>query len=100
MIGHLAAISISSNDIKLPVIWANNNSPLLSNILTLVYTALAAICIFFIVRGALLYVTHGSDPSSNKQARETILFAFITLAGSTVVFTLLQFVVNSLGGTR
>lgn len=94
----LAQINIRPNEINLPTVGANANT--LNNILNLVYVVLGAACIFFIVRGALLYVTHGTDPNSVKQARETILYAIVALAASTLVFVFINFVVNSVGGAR
>ena len=94
----LSQINIKPNEINLPTVGANANT--LNNIINLVYIALGAVCLFFIVRGALLYVTHGTDPNSVKQARETILYAAVALAGATLVFVFINFVVNSVGGSR
>ncbi len=95
---YFAQIKITPDEIKLPTVSANG--AVLNNIIGLVYVALGAVCVFFIVRGALLYVTSGSDPSSNKQARETIIYAVVALAASTLVFVFINFIVNSVGGTR
>lgn len=92
-----AQIKIDHTEIGLPMITASGS--LFDQILGLVYTAIAAVALFFIVRGALLYVTSGSDPSENKKARETIIYAVIALAGATMVFPLIQFVVKSVGGS-
>jgi|JI10StandDraft_1071094.scaffolds.fasta_scaffold668904_2 hypothetical protein len=91
-----AGIDIKASDIALPKVLADASN--FDKILGIVYITLAAFAIFFIVRGALLYVTHGSDPGTVKQARETILYAAVALVGATLVFTLIQFVVKSVGG--
>ena len=91
---YLAAISIKAEDIGLP---KNVGSDATFNaIVGLVYTVIAALAIFYIVRAGLLYVTSGSDPASVKDARETILYAVIALVGSTIVFGLIQFVARTL----
>lgn len=68
-----------------------------NNVLALVYTVIAAFAILFIVRAALLYVTHGSDPQSQRQARDTIIYAVAGLIGSTLVFSILLFINDRIG---
>ncbi len=89
-------MKVSADEIGIPKIAANGST--LDNIFGMIFVALAAVCIFFIVRGALLYVTSGSNPADNKQARETILYAIVALAGSTMVLTLIWFVIRGIGG--
>lgn len=92
----IAQLKINSNEINLPKVTADSGR--LDMIIGLIYTALAAVCIFFIVRGALLFVTHGGEPGMAKTARETVLYALVALAGSTMVFALIQFVMKSVAG--
>ncbi len=89
-------MNISASDIGIPTIQGNSST--LNNIFAMIFVALAAVCIFFIVRGALLYVTSGSNPADNKQARETILYAIVALVGSTMVLTLIWFIIRGVGG--
>lgn len=100
MMGHMyrlaAGIEIKASDIALPKIFADSSN--FDKILGLIYVTLAAFAIFFMVRGALLFVTHGSDPGTVKEARETVLYAAVALVGATLVFTLIQFAVKSVGG--
>lgn len=92
----VGAIEIKAEDILLPKIMADKGQ--FDDILGLVYTALAAFSLFYIVRGALLYVTHGGEANTAKEARETILYAIVALVGSTLVFSLIKFVMQSIGG--
>lgn len=86
--------AINASDVNIPKITANADT--FNAIIGIVYTLLAAFAIFYIVRGALLFITSGSDPGQAKQARETVLYAAIALAGSTVVFALIFFVIKAL----
>ena len=88
-----AGIDIKATEVGIPTI--SDTGALFNSILGLVYTAIAAISLFFIVRGGLLYVTHGGEANTTKEARETILYAVVALIGSTMVFTLLNFVLNN-----
>ncbi len=91
-----AEIVINANEVGIPRI--SDTGTLFDRILGLIYVAIAAISLFFIVRGALLYVTHGGEANTAKEARETVLFAVVALVGSSLVFGLLQFVLNAVEG--
>lgn len=91
----LAQINISANEVGIPRI--SDSGALFDRIVGLVYVAIAAISLFFVVRGALLYVTHGGESNTTKEARETILYALVALVGSSLVFVLIQFVLNVAG---
>ncbi len=92
----IAEIKITAEDVGVPRI--NDSGALFDRILGLIYIAIAAISLFYIVRGALLYVTHGGEANTAKEARETVLFAVVALIGSSLVFGLLQFVLDKVGG--
>lgn len=87
-------IIINAQNVGIPVINANNS--VLDNIFSTVYVAIGAFAVFFIIRGALLFVTHGNNPAEVKKARDTVLNAVAALAGSTLVFALIQLVIRSL----
>lgn len=91
---YLSQIRLDANDLNIPKVEANNAT--FERILGLVYVALASIALFYVVRGALLYVTHGSEPNVQKEARETIIYAIVAIIGSSLVFSLIWFVVKSL----
>ncbi len=93
---YFAQISLSADELKIPKVTANATQ--LDSILGLIYIAIAAISLFYIVRGALLYVTHGGEANTAKEARETVLYAVVALVGSSLVFTLINFVLNVTGG--
>ena len=90
--------TITATEVGIPKI--TDTGALLDNIFGLVYTAIAAISILFIVRGGLLYVTHGGEANTAKEARETVLYAVVALIGSTLVFTLINFVLNATQGIK
>lgn len=92
----LAQIKISPNDIQLPTLSASGSQ--LSNILNLVYMALAAFAILFIVIAAMRMVVQGSDAKAQQESRQAILYAAIALAISTVVIFAIQWIVKSVGG--
>jgi|GEM_PF-4901891 len=68
----------------------------MNNLITAVYIAIAGIAVFYIIRGALLYVTGSGNPSEVTQARTTVLMAVVALAASTLVFGVVQFVIGAL----
>lgn len=91
---YYAAIQIDPNDVGINKVNANDTT--LNSIFGAIYIIIGALALFYIVRAALLFVTSGSDPSSVKDARETILYAVVALIGSTAVIALVQFVLTSL----
>lgn len=88
------AIVLDAKENSIPKIAADGKT--MDNIFTAIYIAIAGIAVFYIVRGALLYVTGGSNPSEVTQARTTILMAVVALIGSTLVFGVVQFVIGAL----
>lgn len=92
----IGQIKIGADEVGIPRI--NDSGELFDRILGLVYVAIAAISLFYVVRGALLYVTHGGEPTTAKEARETVLYALVALVGSSLVFILIQFVLKVAGG--
>lgn len=90
----LAALNLNSGDLGIKKVQANDAT--MNSIFGAIYIIIGALALFYIVRAALLFVTSGSDPSSVKDARETILYSIVALVGSTVVIALIQFVLSSL----
>lgn len=88
-------VGIKAGEVGIPTVQAN--SATFNAIVGLIYAVIGALCLFYIVRAGLLFVSSGSDPSSVKAARETLLYAVIGLLGSTVVFAVVQFVIGSIG---
>lgn len=86
------AIGVNADEVLIPKVLAGDST--FDAIIGLVYTLIAAVALFYIVRGALLFVTSGSDPSSVKAARETVLYAVVALVGSTMVFIAINFVIG------
>ena len=87
-------ITIDADKAQIPKIDAN--SATMDNIFAAIYVVIGALAVFYIIRGALLYVTHGSNPSEVKKARDTIMYSVAALAGSTLVFALIQFIIKGL----
>jgi hypothetical protein len=76
----------------------NGGAGALNVIFGIVYAVIGTMAVFYIIRAGLLFVTSGSDPSAIKAAKETILYAVVALVGSTMIFTIISFVVSNLGG--
>ena len=96
MMKFLAELTVDAGKVGIPKVSAN--STIFDQVINTVYLVIGALCVLFIVRGALLYVTHGSEPSQVQQAKDTIIYALAALVGSTLVFTLIGFVVRSVQG--
>lgn len=93
MNGNSNILNVRAEDLGLPTVVAGDNT--FNLIVGLIYTVIAALALFYIVRAGLLFITSGSDPNSVKEARETILYSIVALIGSTVVFAAIQFVARS-----
>ena len=87
------AVGINATDVGIPNVQANDIT--FNNIVGIVYTIIAAAAVFFIILGAIQFVASGGDASKVKTARQSILFAVIGLAGSTLVFLIVNFIVRS-----
>lgn len=87
-------IVIDASDNNIPITPATDQT--MNYIITAVYIAIAGFAVFYLVRGSLLYITGSGNPSEVTQARTTILMAIIALVGSTLVFTMVQFVIGAL----
>lgn len=96
LFSHLAQIKISPSEIQLPTFQANGSQ--LDRIFGLVYVALAAFAILFIIIAAMRMVVQGSDANAQKQSREAIIYAVVALAIATVVIGAIQFIVKAVGG--
>ncbi len=87
---------IKAGEIGLPTLAANGSQ--FDRIIGLVYAALAAFAILFIIIAAMRMVVQGSDANAQKQSREAIIYAVVALAISTIVFAAIRWIVQSLGG--
>ncbi|MFZ1812053.1 MAG: hypothetical protein WAU02_00820 [Candidatus Saccharimonadales bacterium] len=92
----VAQLDIKANEIGLPTIQASGSQ--LDKIFGLVYVALAAFAILFIIIAAMRMVVQGSDANAQKQSREAIIYAVVALGIATVVIAAIQFIVKSVGG--
>jgi hypothetical protein len=95
MTGILAAIDAA----KVGIPKVSGGVGALQVVLGVVYALIGAVAVFYMARAALLFITSGSEPSSVKAARETILYAVIAMVASTMVFGILSFVVSNIGGS-
>ncbi len=98
LLHQVAAFGVKADQVGIPQIKASDST--FQNILGMVYIVIGAVAVFYIIRGALLFVTSGSDPGSVRDARETILYAVVALIGSTMVFFIINFVIANLGGIK
>lgn len=95
MIETFFAFSIKASEVGIPQVAADTNT--FNNIVGLVYAIIGALALFFIVRAGLLFVTSGSDPSSVRSARETVLYSVIALGASTLVFAIVKLIIEAVG---
>lgn len=86
-------VPLNADDIGIPRVQGNGGT--LDVIIGLVYTIIAALALFFIVRGALLFIQANGDPGQINEARNTVIFSVIGLVLSTLVFTIINFVLRS-----
>lgn len=92
----LVAAGIDANQIGLPKF--SGTGSIFNNIINLIYVAIGAVSMFYIVRGALLFVTSNGDPNSIKQARTTILIAAGSFIMASMVFGLVNFIIANVAG--
>jgi hypothetical protein len=95
---YMTAIGISAGANGIPTFSADGN--LLNNIINLIYVAIGAVALFYIVRGALLFVTGADNPNDIKQAKMTILIAVASFFIASMVFGIVNFVIANVGGTN
>lgn len=92
----LFAITIDASQVGIPEVKANDAT--FSRILGLVYVLIGAVALFYIIRGALLFVTSQGDANDVKQARTTILISVASLVLATMVFAIVNFFISNVGG--
>jgi len=96
MIEKLYAVGIDANRIGIPQVKADDAT--FGRIVGLIYVAIGAVALFYIVRGALLFVTSNGNPNDVKAARTTILIAVAALVLATSVFAIVNFFIANVGG--
>lgn len=72
------------------------NSTTVQQLLNAVFILIGGLSSLFILVGAVRYVTSGGDPSRQKLARETLIYAAIGIVVSLSAFTIVQFVIGKL----
>ena len=76
----------------IPKVDANNATA--NNIVGGVLLIIGAICIVFIIIGAIQYIISMGDSSKIKKAKDSILYAVVGLIVSGIAFFIVQFVVG------
>lgn len=89
-------VPIRANEIGIPKIIGDGGT--FDVIVGIVYTGIGAIALFYIVRGALLFIQANGDPGQINEAKNTVLYSVAALAMSTIVFSILRFVADKVGG--
>lgn len=89
----LAAVSISSDDLKLPKGDLGQNT--IANGLQLVFGLAGAVALVIITVGAFQYVISQGNPQSTGKAKDTILYAIIGLVVCILGYAIVGFVVNN-----
>lgn len=95
---YVLAAEVSAPKNGIPTFKADGTQ--LNNIVGLIYIAIGAVALFYIVRGALLFVTGGDNPNDIKQAKTTILIAAGSLILASAVFGIVNFVIANVGGNN
>jgi hypothetical protein len=90
------ALQFDANTWGIPKIGANDST--FGAILTMIYTLIGALSLFYIIRGALLFITSNGEPNDVKQARTTILIAAVALVLASMVFAIINFFIANVGG--
>jgi hypothetical protein len=91
-----AALQFDADKWGIPKIGATDST--FQAIITMIYTLIGALSLFYIVRAALLFITSNGDANEVKQARTTILIAVAALVLSTLVFGIVNFFITKVGG--
>ncbi len=73
----------------------NVNQGILSQILSLSFMVIGGMATLFLLIGAVRYAISAGDPSQQRQAKNTILYAIIGLVVSVSGFAIVQFVIVS-----
>ena len=92
----LAVMKFDADKWGIPRIGATDST--FGAIITMIYTLIGALSLFYIVRAALLFITANGDPNDVKQARTTILIAAAAIVLSTLVFGIINFFITNVGG--
>lgn len=87
-----AANQINADVLGLPKIAADNNT--LHIILNAAFVFIGSWATIFLLVGAFRYIISNGNQSQIKQAKDTIMYAAIGLAVSTLAFTIVQFVLG------
>lgn len=90
-------IKVDPNAIGIPRVNLDDNA--LANAVGAAFLFLGALAVFFLLVGAVRYVTANGEQSKISQAKNTILYAIVGIIISGLGFTIVQFVVGKLTGT-
>jgi TRAP-type C4-dicarboxylate transport system permease small subunit len=88
----LAQISIDPNDVGIPQVPADQTT--IARILTLVFTAIGAMAVLFMILGGVRYVISNGNQNEIQKAKDMIMYAAIGVVGSTLSFVIVQFVLG------
>lgn len=87
--------AIDNTDIGIPDVKASPTQ--LSQVIAAVFLVIGSISLLFILIGAFRYVISNGDQGQISQAKNTILYAVIGMVISMLAFTIVQFVLGSIG---
>ena len=96
MMYKLFALTIDASETGIPTVKADDAT--FNRILGLIYVLIGAVALFYIIRGALLFITSQGDANDVKQARTTVLIAVVSLVLATMVFGIVNFFIANVGG--
>lgn len=70
---------------------------MMTNIINAIFFVLGMIAVIMIIVGGVKYTTSNGDPQGIKSAKDTIMYAVIGLVVAILAYTIVNFVVASLG---
>lgn len=83
---------IPSEGTGIPTTKADQSA--VTNALGAVFIVVGAVCVLFILIGAIRYVTSGGDANGVSRAKDTILYAVIGLVVTLAAFLIVQLVLG------
>ena len=89
--------AIDPSAVGIPKVDLNNNT--LGLVMTSVFILIGALSVFFMLVGAVRYVTSNGEQQKISQSKNTILYALVGIVVSAMGFTIVQFIIGKLTGT-
>lgn len=90
----LEKFALGASDLGLPNVTPTNST--IETVLRFFFGLAGALAVLFIAIGGFKYTTSGGEPSSLKQAKETIIYAIIGLVTTILAQVIIGIVVSAI----